>query len=174
MNIADCQRSQHQDMHTGMCVCVLCVCVLVYQRVMWFFLFKMPHKLFFFFACVFIPTMLCWCLLDSHVFSAYPSVSATQRPSAAGKGNLAAPSSDVHLGSSFVSTSLDSCRDCWSLVVPVHRRMKELFHEQPSADRNQSRWINISSSVWRVGDSEAGSVWLFRGSYRTVRGMVLT
>lgn len=102
------------------------------------------------FVGMFIPrTPHCYPLC-SHV-SAHPSSSAAQRQSAAGKSNLTAPSSDFRLGSSRLLLLWMLCGDCWALEIHVHGSMRGFCStEQTSTNGNQSRWINISSSVFRV------------------------
>ena len=98
---------------------------------------------------MFIPRMPHCYPLSSHV-SARPSSSAAQGQSVAGKGDLTAPSSDFRLGSSLLLHWMP-CRDCWALEIHLHGSMMEFCStEQPSTNGNQSRWINISSSVFRV------------------------
>lgn len=46
--------------------------------------------------------------------------------------------------------------------------------EQPSTNGHQSRWINLSSSVFGVGNSEKQITWLFSGTSRIDWGTVPT
>lgn len=106
--------------------------------------------------------------LCSCISSAHPLTSAIQRPSVSSKWDPAAPSSDFHLGTSLPLLHWMPGGDWrpWDSRASMEVWARNCPTEQSLTNGDQSRCIDTSSSVFGVGNSEAQSTWLFRGSRR--------